>query len=135
MNDPNAGVIQILDRTQPWVRLVSIVGFVTVALMIVIGFVGGALGMAAEIPELAVLLVYPLIGVLYFFPSLYLYKYARRIGMFVAQGHQVHLEAALDAQRAFWKFVGVVVLLSVVVSVFTMVAAVVVGVLSGQLFP
>lgn len=45
-------------------------------------------------------------------PSLYLHKYANRIALFVAQGHTVQLEAALDAQLKFWKFSGLFVLLS-----------------------
>ena len=47
-------------------------------------------------------------------PSLYLHKYANRIGVFVAQGHNVQLEAALEAQRKFWKFTGLFVLLSLI---------------------
>jgi len=130
MGDPNAGVIFILRRTRPWVRLVSIIGFLSVVLMMVVGLGGGLVGITAERTHPLVLLAYPLFALLYFFPSLYLYKYSRRIGAFVAQGHQAQLESALEAQRAFWQFVGIVTLVGMVVVLCLLIAAIAVGVLA-----
>jgi hypothetical protein len=57
--------------------------------------------------SLPFLLLYLLTGIVFLVPAFYLHKYARRIKRFVAQGHQVQLEAALEAQRKFWKYTSI----------------------------
>ena len=64
-------------------------------------------------------LLYLLAGVVFLVPGIHLHKYAKRIGVFVAQGHLVQLEAALEAQRKFWKFAGVLVLAAILTLVLT----------------
>src|SRR5258705_379129 len=111
--DPHSGTILVLQRTQPWVRLASFVGFLLAALMAFMGFDGTMGGLATHRFETAPFNVMDFVFALVFLvPSLYLNKYANRIGVFVAQGHNVQLEAALEAQRKFWKFSGLCALLS-----------------------
>jgi hypothetical protein len=113
--DPNAGTILVLQKTQPWVRLASLVGFLVSASMAFLGFDGTMGGLATHRLETAPFIVLDFVFALVFLvPSLYLHKYVRRIGIFVAQGHNVQLEAALEAQRKFWKFSGLCALLSLI---------------------
>ena len=121
-----------LDATRPWVRLMSVLGFISVAFLGFIGLAGGLAGIATQRAELAILLIYPVFGLLYLFPSLSLYRYASRIADFVARGEQHQLEAALDAQRAFWKFVGILTLIGLVLTVMFMFVAVLAGVLTSS---
>jgi hypothetical protein len=113
MLDQNAGAIQILQRTEPWVRLSSLAGFLLAGLTIAFGADALLRGLSSpRVETLPLLLLYLLMGAVFLVPACYLHKYARRIRAFVAQGHQVHLEAALEAQRKFWKFTGVLALLA-----------------------
>ena len=59
-------------------------------------------------------------------PALYLHKSARRIKIFMAQGHTVQLESVLEAQRGFWRFLGLLALAMGLI----LVAAIVIGVLA-----
>ena len=114
--DPNSGTILVLQRTQPWVRLASFIGFLLAALMAFLGFDGTLGGLTSRRFETAPFLLLDfLFSFAFLVPSLYLHKYASRIGVFVAQGHNVQLEAALEAQRKFWKFTGLFALLSLIV--------------------
>ena len=61
------------------------------------------------------LIVYPITTFVFLVPAIYLHRFARRITRFVAQGHMIQLEAALEAQRKFWQFTGMMVLLTFVV--------------------
>ena len=118
---------RILKETQPWARLMGIIGFVSVALMILGGLGAGVAGALTRNPQMAALLiVYPLMAALYVFPSMHLMRYANRIRDFVAQGQPAQLEAALDAQRAFWKFVGVLTLIGLLLGLAGIVLAVLV---------
>ncbi len=121
------GVQSALAGTKPWVRLCSILLFVSAALMIVVGGLAGimgsmALGGGAETMALAI--VYPLMGLLYLIPGLYLFRYAKRIGDYLTGGQEVQLELALDAQRSFWKFVGILSVIAIVVFLLGIVAAI-----------
>ena len=112
LSDPNAGIIKILSRTLPWVRLLSVVGFISVGFFAVLGAISWV-GISTERVEQVPLhgrIVYPILMVLSFVPAAYLHKCARRMRTFVAQGHTVQLEGVLEAQRAFWKFLGSLVL-------------------------
>ena len=125
-------VSRILGQTQPWARLMGIVGFVTVGMMLLFGLGAAVAVLAMQSGEAALLLaVYPLMAVLYVLPSIYLMRYANRIRDFIAQRQQHQLEAALDAQRAFWKFMGIFALVSLVLSGFAILVALVFGVAGG----
>jgi len=115
----------LLRETQPWVRFMGIMGFVSVALMVLVGLGMGAFGLAGGRPEMMVLvIVYPLMGLLYFFPSLYLVRYASRIAAFNGSQQVGDLEAALSEQKAFWRFVGILTVVGLVLTALMFVLAI-----------
>jgi hypothetical protein len=123
---PLGRVPLLLGQTAPWAYLLAIVGFLSVALMIVAGIGAGAVGLATGRADTAILMaVYPLSALIYFFPSLYMLQYAKRSRKF-AQDEQslAELEAALDAQRKFFKFAGIATVLAVAVGVLMFVGVV-----------
>lgn len=110
-------VASMLRQTQPWVRFLSVLGFVCSALMLVVSL--GIAIMTFARPrtdpiESLALVVYILVGVLYFFPSLFLFRYASRINALWTTRSVRQLEDALEAQKSFWKFVGILMLVVVV---------------------
>lgn len=131
------GVLNALAGTKPWVRLCSIIGFIGTGLMVVFGllmmigggfaaFSGSDSGMPfAGFPALMGA-VYLVLAFFYFFPSLKLWKYGSHIVSLLGSSSISDLEAALDAQRSFWKFVGI--LICVVIALY------IVGIVIGVLF-
>jgi hypothetical protein len=121
-----AGVQHALSGTKPWVRLISILGFISAGFMIVLGGLGALFGSAlGEMPPgmSAVFLIYPVMGVVYLVPSLYLFRYASRIGDYLRGGEEGQLQLALETQRSFWRFVGILCVVAIVLSVAMMVVA------------
>ena len=128
MADPTAGLVTILRKTLPWVHLLSTAGFIAVGFFALLGawsWAGLTTTGMGQIP-VQTLFVYPIMMLLAFVPAWHLRKCARRMQVFVAQGHVVQLEAVLESQRAVWKFAGLFVVLIGAVAV----AALVVGVLA-----
>ena len=126
------GVAAILQNTQPWVRFCSILGFVSAGAMVLVGLAAGTVGVITGNLETAIMIVvYPLMGVLYVFPSLYLLRYADGIRQFSRSSSQQDLATALDAQRSFWKFVGVLSLVSLALMVIGLTVALALGVAMG----
>lgn len=138
--DVPQGAVEALRGTRPWVRLFSILGFLSAALMVVLGAAvvlgGGASmfgdlggeGAAAGGMMLGLGVLYLVIGLLYFLPCFYLFRYASRITSITEGGGAAALVDALDQQRRFWRLVGIytVVMLAlylVAAVVFAIVAA------------
>ncbi len=107
------GIAQTLERTRPWVRLMAVLAFIAVAFMALVGLFGGIAGAASGDPSVTILLVvYPVCALLYLFPAIFMWRYADRINGFIRDRSVGTLEAALDAQRSFWKFAGIMVIIS-----------------------
>jgi hypothetical protein len=112
--DPNAGVVYILQRTLPWVRSATIFGFLLAAVMIALALDAVAGGFPGpQFDRFLFLALYLIFAMAFMIPAIQLYKYGKRIVLFAAQDHIVHLEAALEAQRKFWKSVVVMGLVAI----------------------
>lgn len=116
--DVPPSVIAILGETRPWLRLMLglfITGLVLfVGAMVALGLVGSYAGRrsAASLAGLAPLL---LVGLLYAPPALYLARCAQAIRRLQAGGGLPALEDALRSQKSFWKYLGILVLVVIVV--------------------
>jgi len=107
-----------LRQTKPWARFLAVLGFVGVFFMII----GGSLNMLGLTKidhthpafQLVIMvgLANILFGVLYFFPVLFLLKYASSIGKLVNGGGSDEMEKALSYQKSFWKFIGILTLIT-----------------------
>ena len=101
-------IIQLMLQTKPWVRFLSVLGFIITGIM-ALGFVVGLIdvlttGMGGM--EALTLLMYLPLAAVYFFASLYLGRYASRIQEFAMTPKAELLEEALAAQRSFWRLAG-----------------------------
>jgi hypothetical protein len=67
------------------------------------------------------------VGVLYFLPALLLFRYASRINDLWTNRSVRALEDALEAQKSFWKFVGILMLVVIVLYLLVIVFAFMAG--------
>jgi hypothetical protein len=127
-------VLDLLRQTRPWVRLMSIVGFVVSALMIIGGGAAASFAMLGRgdsstyAMSAGVLCVYVFMGALYLVPSLFLFRYASRITELLTNPQSLNLEAALEAQKSFWKFVGILTAIVLVIYLIIIVGAILAGI-------
>jgi len=103
-------VIAPLRETRPWVKLVSVVGFVFSILMIVLGVFLVAFSDDTRIPTW-IELAYAFGGAIYLYPCMYLWRYAAAIQTHLRARDADSLAAALGHQKSFWKFAGALTLL------------------------
>ena len=102
---------RLLIQTKPWVRFISILMMI-VGVLAGVGAVVGPLfiGFASSetpITALTMFGVYLLMSLLYVIPAWHLSNYANRISKYAAAPDRESLNSALQAQRSFWKFVGI----------------------------
>lgn len=122
-------IMKSLQATKPWTRLLSILGFIGTGLTILVGLgiiVGkDFLPLPPEAPPLTFVGIFYILGsVLYLVPSIWLSKYSSAIASFLRAGDSVHLGNALAYQKSFWKFMGILVLVSIVFAILGIIAAV-----------
>ncbi len=142
----SAAAVQQLATTKPWVRFISVMAFIGAGFLLLaaagmfiasfavgssvmskasqgnpaFGAIGGFVGLAA---------IYAVLAFVYIFPALKLWKYANAIGNLLLTGREEDLIAALNQQRSFWKFVGIMIIVMLVVYLIAVIAiAVTVGV-------
>jgi Family of unknown function (DUF5362) len=134
------GVLLQLQKTKPWVRFFSVMMFIGAAFMLLAGVMMGVLGATGMMNQAGggaalgagfgagLAAVYAVMAVLYIYPALKLWKYADRIRDLLKNRLVLDLEKALNEQRAFWKFVGVMVIVVMVIYAVVIVVVGVVGV-------
>ena len=137
----SAMIINQLVRTRGWVRLCSIIGFIGSAFMVLGGIfmlIGGAAMSTAMAKNPAtsmygtgmiagIGIFYLLFALLYIYPSLRLWQYASSITQLQNSEQIIDLETALNKQRSFWKFVGLMITIVLGLYLLIFVAAIVIG--------
>ena len=111
----SSDVIRVLGATKSWVRFIAILGFLVTALILISAIVmfvmtRSASGFSLLAPGVLGG-IYLVMGVIYFVAAFKLNQYASRINDMLHQPSQVNLVAALDAQRGFWKYLGILAIL------------------------
>jgi general secretion pathway protein G len=126
------GMLEALKKTKPWVRFLSILGFISAGLMILVALgvtVAGVFqltqGQGAGAVLVGMSALYLVMGILYIFPSRFLYRYATAIGTALDAKYKSHaVEQALQQQKSFWKFAGIMALVIVLLYIPGILAAI-----------
>jgi hypothetical protein len=128
--------VEMLAKTKPWVRFISVITFIGAGFMLLAGGVmtlaGGGIFAAASSsggmpPALAGSMgailagFYVFLAIVYIYPGVKLWKYASAIGRLIQSGSEEDLVAALKQQKSFWKFVGIVFLAMLVIYIVTII--------------
>jgi hypothetical protein len=137
------GTIAALAGTKPWVRFISVMMWIGVVLMVLVGVLmttvlGGV--MATTQPNnpfgknfgLLIGLIYIAMSFLYIYPALKLGNFASKIKDLMNSRSVADLDAALHQQRQFWKFLGVMMIVLFSLYVLIAIGAGVVGFMSAS---
>lgn len=140
----SAAVIDQLARTKGWTLFFSVLLWIGAAFLLMGGIamigmgavagMGGGFGeeMAAQLGAMGGMVglgvAYFVMAVFYIYPALKLAKYSSQIGRLMQTPSEQNLVAALNEQRAFWKYVGIMMIVGIALYIVIIVVAVVVGV-------
>lgn len=136
---PQEAIVQ-LQRTKPWLRLIGVVMWIMVGFMLLgaLGIVVAAaigagelmksdMGALGGIGFIGVAVMYGVMALIYIYPTVKLWKYGTFIGRLSTSRNPEDLIAALNQQRAFWKFAGIMLILMIVLYIVIFIGAVVFG--------
>ena len=126
--------LENLNQTRKWTMFFAILGFVGIGflaigfiIMAIIGSVGGIMGHmeSAIFGVLAVL--YLIIGVLYFFPVMYLLKFSTNMKTAIEQTKQNNLVYAFEYLKSHYKFMGI---FTIAIFGLYIVAGIIIGIIA-----
>ncbi len=106
----------LLD-TARWTKFLSVVGFILLGLLIIVGFFTSfflrsySSQMGASFSSGILVVVYAVIAVLYFFPTYYLFKFSVQIKAALLTGSQDVFNSALSYLRSAFRFIGIIMLI------------------------
>jgi len=110
-----AGALEALRATKPWARFLGVLGIVGIALMAALSIVmavvsrGPFKGLPGPL-RVVLPLIYILMASFQIPPVIYLNRYASRIGALLRSHSPGDLTLALETQKAFWRYVGILAL-------------------------
>ena len=124
-----------LTETRKWTMFLAILGFIFIGLLaiivLIVGLVGAGFGGLMGGSEiLIILLVYIVIGVLYFFPIYYLLKFSVNMKKAIEQAEQKDLTVAFEYLKSHYKFIGILTIAILGLYVLIGIVAAIVGMAS-----
>ena len=111
-----ADIRGFLQETAKWANFLSILGFIMVGLIVLIGIFAGTfisviLGdLQNEIPGFSpiyITIFYFIIAAIYIFPILYLFRFAKNTKEALRSDNQIALSEAFENLKSHYKFIGI----------------------------
>ena len=124
-------MINSMRSTKMWTKFLSIMGFIGAGFVVLVGIFISLAGnifpqaQGGKIPPVLGL-IYIFFSIFYIIPSVYLFKYSSALGRFLDNKMESELASALSYQKSFWKFLGMVCLIMMIIVVVGIVAAIVI---------
>lgn len=141
--------INFLKETAKWAKFISIVGFVLIGLMVIIGLLLGTVMTAfsamipSDLPEgtpnpaafsWIFSAIYIIISGIYFFPVYYLFNFSSKLKSAINSNSQIKLEESFKNLKSHYKFMGIFLIIGIVIyaSMFLFIGGM--GLLAGTMF-
>ena len=125
-----------LSEAGKWGRFISIVGFVAIGLLVLVGLSAGAIfgnlpGME-ELPFPAAIfgVVYLVIAAIYFFPVLYLFRFSTKIREALNIKDEAVLQTSFENLKSLLKYMGIVTIVMLALYALIFVFAIIGGLLA-----
>ena len=135
-------MLQYLNEASPWLRFIGILGYIGAGFTAVCGLIGAMLGSTLDLPSDfgagfgAIFLLYIPGALLIFLPAHFTFKFGQKIRNFKFTNSTEDLEEALKNNKSYWKFTGILYIISLALIPVMFIAMIIVGVAGvlGNLF-
>lgn len=131
--------ITYLTETRKWTYFLSIVGFIFVGIMVLIGLVMGPIfnnlpmgDNPMPFPGGVITVLYIAMALVYFFPVYYLYQFSVKMKTALVQKSEVYLESAFRFLKSNFKFMGILTIVMLALYPIIIIVAIIFGVMSGM---
>lgn len=114
--------IDYLKESAKWTKIISIIGFVLIGLLVIGGLFASSFMSSLPGEQFAYLpkgigffygAMYIVIGVIYIFPTLYLFNYSKNLKSAIATNNSEELSKAFGNLKSLFKFIGIFALIMI----------------------
>jgi small-conductance mechanosensitive channel len=106
-----------LNSTRKWTMFLSILGFIFLGLLILIGIIAGTFLSAFStgetvpgVPEYLIFVIFLIAAVLYFFPVLFLFRFSKHSSLAVQNLDKTELHKALRNLKSYFAYLGLLII-------------------------
>lgn len=129
-------ILGFLKETSTWTYILSIIGFIGVGLMFLAGIIfsitmGGILGdnpyqnLGIDMSYFGI--IYIVMGLIYFFPIMYLFNFSRKMKRALSLNNNEDLSAAFSNLKSHYRFLGIFTIVIISLYVLIIVVAMIAG--------
>lgn len=122
-NELESRTREYLTTAGKWGKFLAILGFIGCGLILIIAMIGLSMARSTNMPW--VILIYIAIAILYYLPSLYLYRFSAAAIDTGQTGSSTDLEEAMLNLKKFLKFVGIFVIFIISIYIIIFIGALV----------
>jgi hypothetical protein len=113
--------LKTLNTTRKWTMFISIIGFILLGLLLVIGFIAGTFLTAFKIgdaglgiPESMALIIIFVLSLVYFFPVFFLFRFSKHTANAVQSLNKEDLRKAFRNLKFYFIYLGVLLIMAMV---------------------
>ena len=121
-HDVSPVILEHMRATRPWVRFCSLAGYITALFIIVVNLIT-VRKMIGYFPLYQIILLssfYLIMANLFIIPSFRLSRYEKSITRLIISNRIEDLEQAIAHQRTFWRQMGIMILMILIIYLFTL---------------
>jgi predicted neutral ceramidase superfamily lipid hydrolase len=121
-HDVSPVILEHMRATRPWVRFCSLAGYITALFIIVVDLIT-VRKMIGYFPLYQIILLnsfYLIMAALFIIPSFRLSRYEKSITRLIISNQIEDLEQAIAHQRSFWRQMGIMILMILIIYLFTL---------------
>jgi hypothetical protein len=104
-----------LAQTKTWVRFLSVLGFIGTGCAVLFFAVSLVFGAGGAPGPMELIILIPTFLLFCVIPTVLLWNYANQIGYFLRVNSPAAFSAAITAQKSFWKYQGILVLIILII--------------------
>jgi magnesium-transporting ATPase (P-type) len=119
-----------LNATWKWTMFLSVLGFIFLGLLIVVGLITSTFLTAFKsqevnlgIPESLLIIVFSVIAAIYFFPVWFLFRFSRHTRNAVQTLDKLELHKAFKNLRIYFTYIGIMVIIVLSIYIVALIAA------------
>lgn len=119
-----------LNSTRKWTMFLSVLGFIFLGLLIIVGVATSTFLTAFKskevnlgVPESLMIVMFIIIAAIYFFPVLFLFRFSRNTRDAIHNHDKLKLEKAFRNLRTYFTYIGVMVIIVLSIYLLALVVA------------
>jgi hypothetical protein len=119
-----------LNTTRKWAMFLAIIGFIFLGLMLIIGLLAGTFLSAFStgekglgIPESLMFIPVLIIGAIYFFPVLFLFRFSKHTSRAIQNLDKLAFKKAIKNLKAYFAYLGILIIVVLTFYILVLVIA------------